>query len=264
MKQIVNLVQTLLAKDNFYNDHIDGLAGTNTMNGIRQKFPNINEAWAKKRRIIAAVQLYAEENGINCKPIDGYLGPITQEAIEHLRAKVSGTTVRGFRPEDIIDVNPNNWPKQYSEQFYEFFGEMGDETNLKSVTMPYRHRLSWDTAKTVSRIRCHKKVADSLEKVLSNVLEAYGIDEVKRLKLDNWGGCFNVRSIRGGSKPSMHSWGIALDYYPAKNQLRWGADRAVFAQEVYTKWWEIWEAEGWISLGRSRNFDWMHVQAAKI
>ena len=25
-----------------------------------------------------------------------------------------------------------------------------------------------------------------------------------------------------------------------------------------------WEEEGWISLGRARDFDWMHVQAARL
>jgi hypothetical protein len=62
----------------------------------------------------------------------------------------------------------------------------------------------------------------------------------------------------------MHSWGIAIDYDPNRNKLRWGAEKAVFAREEYKPWWEFWEEEGWISLGRSRNFDWMHVQAARI
>ena len=70
--------------------------------------------------------------------------------------------------------------------------------------------------------------------------------------------------MRGGTKPSTHSWGIALDWYPSRNKLRWGRDRASLAAPDCDDWWRIWEAEGWVSLGRSRNFDWMHVQAAKI
>lgn len=28
--------------------------------------------------------------------------------------------------------------------------------------------------------------------------------------------------------------------------------------------WKCWEEEGWVSLGRQRNYDRMHVQAAKL
>jgi hypothetical protein len=62
----------------------------------------------------------------------------------------------------------------------------------------------------------------------------------------------------------MHIWGIAMDYDPNRNKLRWNSDKAVFAREEYRRWWEFWEEEEWVSLGRSRNFDWMHVQAARI
>ena len=84
------------------------------------------------------------------------------------------------------------------------------------------------------------------------------------MRLDLWGGCLNVRKMRGGSRYSMHSWGIAIDYDPGKNRLKWGRDRAAFAKPEYDTWWRLWEEEGWVSLGRTRNFDWMHVQAAKL
>ena len=41
-------------------------------------------------------------------------------------------------------------------------------------------------------------------------------------------------------------------------------DKATFAKPEYERWWQCWEEEGWLSLGRTRNFDWMHVQAAKL
>ncbi|MCA1748660.1 MAG: M15 family metallopeptidase [Sphingomonadales bacterium] len=70
--------------------------------------------------------------------------------------------------------------------------------------------------------------------------------------------------MRGGSSWSMHSWGIAIDFDPANNQLRWGRDRARMAKPAYAPFLNAWESEGWISLGRERNFDWMHVQAARL
>jgi hypothetical protein len=32
--------------------------------------------------------------------------------------------------------------------------------------------------------------------------------------------------------------------------------------EYETSWW-FWEEAGWVNLGRTKNPDWMHVQAAK-
>jgi len=51
---------------------------------------------------------------------------------------------------------------------------------------------------------------------------------------------------------------------PDNNQLKWGKDRASFAKPVYNDYWKIVEAEGATSLGRSRNFDWMHFQFADL
>ena len=85
-----------------------------------------------------------------------------------------------------------------------------------------------------------------------------------KLRLDRWGGCLNVRKMRGGSSWSMHAWGIAIDFDPDRNQLKWGRDRAVFARPDYDAWWRCWEDEGWTSLGRTKNYDWMHVQAARL
>ena len=82
--------------------------------------------------------------------------------------------------------------------------------------------------------------------------------------LDLWGGCHNIRPIRGGTRRSAHSWGIAIDFDSDRNQLHWGRDKATFAKPEYDYWWKYWEEEGWVSLGRIRNFDWMHLQAARL
>lgn len=264
MKKLTKLLQVLLYSDVFYDGAIDGLAGPKTVAAIKAKYPSLDVNWPIKRKIIAALQLYAEENSIPAKPIDGLLGPVSQTAIDELIREVNHVDHPLIRPEELMDVNPNHWPKLYTPAFDDFYGPMGDESNLVSLALPYRHYLSWAPNQSISRLRCHKKVAASMERILGKVLATYGLAEIKRLKLDNWGGCYNVRPIRGGTKPSMHSWGIAMDYYPSRNRLRWGADKAVFARPEYGPWWEIWEQEGWVSLGRSRNFDWMHVQAAKI
>jgi hypothetical protein len=90
-----------------------------------------------------------------------------------------------------------------------------------------------------------------------------GID-ISKLNLDLFGGCVNVRRMRGGSAWSIHSWGAAIDVDPDNNQLKWGKDKAEFAKKEYNAFWDIVEDEGWVSLGRVKNYDWMHYQAALL
>jgi hypothetical protein len=58
--------------------------------------------------------------------------------------------------------------------------------------LPYPHRLSWKTSKVINSFSCHEQVHDSLQRVLNRVLDSYGLDEIRRLRLDLWGGCLNV------------------------------------------------------------------------
>jgi hypothetical protein len=62
----------------------------------------------------------------------------------------------------------------------------------------------------------------------------------------------------------MHSWGIAFDFDPDRNQLKWDHTRASFARPEYEKWFYLWEEEGAVSLGRARDYDWMHIQFARL
>jgi len=154
------------------------------------------------------------------------------------------------------------WPAQNEAKLNAFYGAVGK--NQTVITVPYTHVLAWEPQTKLTRISCNEKVAKSVQQVIEAVLAHYGKDGIHDLGLDLFGGCLNVRKMRGGTSWSMHSWGIALDYDPDNNQLKWGRDRATFAKPAYEKWWSIWEGAGWCSLGRRKNYDWMHVQAALI
>jgi hypothetical protein len=106
-------------------------------------------------------------------------------------------------------------------------------------------------------------VAASLYKIFESTLSTYGVD-IETLGLNLFGGCLNVRKMRGGSSWSIHSWGAAIDLDPDNNQLRWDNNKATFAKSDYDPFWEIVEKEGWTSLGRRKNYDWMHFQAARL
>lgn len=162
---------------------------------------------------------------------------------------------------EVIIPRKTNWPRQSGvEQFY---GKVG--TNQTSLVLPYPMVLAWDRDATVRKITLHKKVAESAGRALERIGSIYGTTTQRRLLgFDLFGGSLNVRRMRGGTAWSMHSWGIAIDFDPERNQLKWGRDKARLAKPDCEKFWQCWEDEGWLSLGRARNFDWMHVQAALL
>jgi hypothetical protein len=49
-----------------------------------------------------------------------------------------------------------------------------ESAHLIGITLPYPMLLAWDLSKTVRKITCHKLVAESLSKVVANILAHYG------------------------------------------------------------------------------------------
>jgi hypothetical protein len=131
---------------------------------------------------------------------------------------------------------------------------------LTTIQLPYPMRLAWDKDTVVTKMRCHNLVAGKFIKVFSQILAHYGIDKIKELGIDLYGGCFNFRKMRGGSDWSRHSWGVAIDLDPERNQLKETSKTARFARPEYKAMIDIFYANGFVNLGRERNFDWMHFE----
>lgn len=236
------------------------------------------------------VQSRLTAHGYAVGPIDGHIGPLTIEAIKAFEG-AHGLPINGTADPDVVELlrgsatdattkanpiperdkdlgekaNPPAlkpvWPRQSGVP--EFYGAVG--TNQTSLVLPFPMRIAWDKAKTVSKITLHKKVADSAGRVFQRIAETYtNAKQRADLGIDLFGGSLNVRKMRGGSAYSMHSWGIAIDFDPERNQLKWGKDKACLAHGDCTDFWKAWADEGWLSLGQARNFDWMHVQAARL
>lgn len=151
----------------------------------------------------------------------------------------------------------STWPKQNYDSMVSFYGSVGE--NQTKLMLPYPMRLAWQPEKEVKIITCNAKVAESLKKVLEGILRHYeSIEKVQQDRMNLFGGCLNVRKVRGGSSWSIHSWGCAIDLDPEHNQLKYSRDLATMPEKVI----EIFEDNGWISLGNARNYDFMHFQAA--
>jgi len=264
MNSRIEIAQQILKDKGLYTGKIDGDAGPKTQAAL-DKFPGMNITWGVERKIIACIQLACKSLGIDVGIIDGRWGPATSEATDqYLYYKEHNAMRAPWRPEEReTPANASNWPKAYTSAFDSFYGPVGD-SNLVRITFPYQMKLAWAPYSKVTSTLVHKKVAESAVRVLEKVLAHYGETKIAELKLNVFGGCYNKRPIRGGTKWSMHSWGVAFDFDPSRNQLKWGSDKASFAGPQYDAWWQFWEDEGWTSLGRERNFDWMHVQAAGI
>ncbi|MFD2035123.1 M15 family peptidase [Belliella marina] len=260
-REVTIFVQTWLKDKGLYTGRIDGDCGPKTLAAI-DATDQIPKNWSNKRKLVGMLQYITMQFGQNPGKLDGYYGPNTQYAYQNsLHISETGKIPEVWRPEEI-SAKPSNWPKQYSSEFYDFYGQKG--SNLVYAQTPYPLKIAWNPNQKISRFLCHAKVKESAERIFQNVLNHYGLQGIQELRLDYFGGCYNDRPIRGGTLPSMHSWAIAIDFDPINNQLNWGRDRAAFAKPEYDAWWRIWEAEGWVSLGRQRNFDWMHVQAAVL
>lgn len=112
----------------------------------------------------------------------------------------------------------------------------------------------------VKRLRCHKLILPALKAVLDEILAFYGLDEIKRLRIDRFGGVFSYRMMRGANRRSRHSWGVAIDLDPTRNTLKMDSKKASFARPVYAPMITIFEKHGFISKGKTDGFDWMHFE----
>jgi hypothetical protein len=151
------------------------------------------------------------------------------------------------------------WPNSDQASLRKFYGTPGDESNLTNINVSHLP-ISYD-GKKVNTIRCHKKVADSLSRILNNIFSKFKNKENILEEAKDYGGCFNFRLKRGGNTYSVHSWGAAIDLDADDNTFKdsWPmkADMPLEIIEEFTK-------EGWTSAAAFWGYDAMHFESTKI
>jgi hypothetical protein len=185
---------------------------------------------------------------------------MTSEQIIEIQEKI-GTTPDGFwGPKSVaacqdylrsLMPRPNPWPKPDQSSLTDFYGRAGDETKL--VNLPAPVVMEYEGAK-IRTIRCHRRVAESLDRALIDAYRA--APHVVRI----YDGCYNNRAMRGGSTPSLHARGAAIDLHAERNgnHVPWPT--------VATMPFGVMEAfarEGWMPAGPFWGRDAMHFQATQ-
>ena len=247
---------------------VDGIAGAKTRAGIARLLDRYAPTSRVDRQNMARMLVAAEQvilrqiGGLEVGPIDGIVGKLTERARVHwLNGPWRVSSLKAL-PGDarFPTLVKTAWPLQ--TQMEKFYG--APNTGQVLLYTPYPLELYNRGGDQILRFSCHSKVKDSLLRVMNAALAHYGYDRLRELRLDIFGGCLNVRTVRGGKALSTHAYGAAVDWDPSLNALKSTRATARMARPEYAAWWDMWTAEGWLSLGKARDYDWMHVQAARL
>ena len=261
------IVQSFLKQDGSYLGLVDNDWGPGSRAGARRfaaKLPKYQPQWTDERCRVAVEQFIIKQAGFDVGVVDGLVGPQTLAMLERYQDSLVKESALSGAPSLVKPVvaGVKQWPRQTQAELRKFFGEPG--TRQVSCHVPFTMQLAWDASAKLNKFSCHELVKEPFERIFAAALAHYGIEALDKMGITKFGGCLNVRAMRGGSSMSLHSWGIAVDLDPARNQFRWTAAQAKFDEPEYEAWWQIVESEGMVSLGRERNFDWMHFQAARL
>jgi hypothetical protein len=223
----------------------------------RLRYPT---TWPDQRTYIAIEQLFLASALKRKLLIDGVVGNETLTARNDY-AKLLIKPKPVVKPVPAPPTPRSRWGRQ--KDAAKIFGADPHKIPLAYVTPAYQMYADYRRrpADKVSRFRCHPLVKDSLGRIYARALAHYGAAELRRLDLDIFSGCFVIRKITGGSGMSMHSLGVAVDHDAAHNEFRDTWKSGVMDSPERAAFVQLWYDEGWINLGRERNFDPMHFQA---
>jgi hypothetical protein len=148
-------------------------------------------------------------------------------------------------------------------QVIKAFGQPGNPDNFTIIQLPYPMRIAWDLKTQVHKMQCHELAEYRFLSVFNDLLSHYGFEEIKKLGIDIFGGCVNVRAMRGSKRWSRHAFGIAIDLDPVRNGLKTSWANSQFAKPEYKPMHDIFEKYGFENYGKTKNYDSMHFELVK-
>lgn len=146
-------------------------------------------------------------------------------------------------------------PRQDQASLTKAYGAAGDESQIVNLNV-VGYGVKYE-GKPVKSIRCNKAVAASLLKVIQELATfAEG-----RAALADYNGCYENRPMRGGTLPSLHARGAAIDMLAGnnRNKQHWpvSATMSIKVMEVFAK-------HGWLSAGAFWSRDAMHFERTSL
>lgn len=221
---------------------------------------------------VKSYQVLLKQLGFYTGEVDGVNGPLTVTAIKRFQT-IHGAIPTGiFIPAQVrqlqgsilpsrTDTPYNPFPHDDTKALTAYYGQPGSINLHTHIPLPYPLKLAWDTSVTVNTITIHEKCADAFLHFFEDILHEYK-GRIEEYRLNLYGGSYNNRPIRGGTRASTHAFAAAIDLAPAENQLRWTKQKALFAKAQYAPLMEIAEKNALTNLGQVEGFDYMHFQAA--
>lgn len=118
------------------------------------------------------------------------------------------------------------WPHDDTESKMEFYGDFHQNgwgaKNLVRVKPPFK--VYYDGREIEAGLLVHKKIADAVMAAMTEIWDKCGHSQeaVDKTGASDFGGCLNIRKIKGSNNWSNHSWACAIDLSPKTNGFNTG------------------------------------------
>lgn len=190
---------------------------------------------------------------------NGYTATAAGESFDKEWLYIDAPAARGWAAKRFLEELSANvlpspaWPKipNGRAEIEAVFGKPGKPIcSAGRVLLPTPVKLSWSDQK-VTIVSCHKLMEDVFTSVFNAIYKAGLWPE-----LENYGGIYEDRSVKGGLKISTHAWGISVDVDTLDNALG-------KKPEMHPKIIKIFADHGFLWGGNWNRPDGMHFQYAR-